>query len=443
MKNIVKVLIILAGYLISYNCNAFELQLIRDAETESVLKQILKPILLENQIYPSSISINIINSDDPNAFVMQGQNIFISTGLISFSQNLDAVTGVLAHEVGHIKGGHLVQQAIELKNIHFKTVIGMLAGVALGAAAKSSDVAVATVMASQDIGHKTYLTFTRTQENAADMVSVRTLRKLGINGGELVKFLQSLNTAEKSFYQNISEYDRTHPLTANRIEFIKSNISGVQSGNIISQKTRNQFKLVNAKIFAFTNLPDDTFRKFDNGDHEALYAKSIAYFKQQKIDLAIQQIDFLINVQPSYPYFHELKGQILFESGSILKAIEAYKAAFQLIKDQAGNELIKVEYANVLIANKTDIKLALHLLNQIISSDSNNAYMWQILARGYDLVGDQNNMRISLAHYNYIIGDIDTATKNINAVNVKSLKPEALVRYQDVKNMIELSKTED
>ena len=414
--------------------NSSAISIIRDEETETVLKQILKPILVASNLNPNSVTINIVNERDPNAFVMLGQNIFVSTGLIIFSNNLDAIAGVLAHEAGHIKGGHLVQQTQEMKNTQAKMLLGWLAGAAIGVASSSSDAAIGTIMASDSANQRAYLSFNRAQESAADNVSVKVMNKLGVSSSGLIEFLQSLKNVEKSFYGNVSEYERTHPLSSSRIDFIKSNLNPKSSDGKFTEGTRERFKMVHAKIFGFTQSSKATFSHFkDAGDVYAKYAKTIAYFKDQKIKLSLSELNKLIENMPNDAYLYELKGQILFESGRAPEAIEFYQKAHKL---QPKSDLIAMEYANVLIASNKDIALALSLLNNVVSKDRDESYAWSLLAKGYAAKSDKTNMHISLAYDSYLKGDLEIVTKHINAVNKADLLPDSKTKLQDIKHML-------
>ncbi len=82
---------------------------IRDAEIEEFLRDVTIPIAKAADLNYNNIKIFIIKDSNINAFVSGGQNIFINTGLITKFKKPGAIIGVIAHEIGHIKAGHLAR----------------------------------------------------------------------------------------------------------------------------------------------------------------------------------------------------------------------------------------------------------------------------------------------------------------------------------------------
>ena len=83
--------------------------LLRDTEIEETLNDFTDPILRAGGLYPASVDIYLVNDPSLNAFVTRGQNIFLHSGLILEAENPNQLKGVIAHETGHIVGGHIVR----------------------------------------------------------------------------------------------------------------------------------------------------------------------------------------------------------------------------------------------------------------------------------------------------------------------------------------------
>ncbi|MBK6703197.1 MAG: M48 family metalloprotease [Caulobacteraceae bacterium] len=141
--------------------------LIRDAEIEDTLRQYTNPLLDAAGLRREDVRIYIVNEDNVNAFVAQGQNIFINTGLIMRADRPNEVIGVLAHETGHIAGGHL-SRSREAMN---QSVGPMLISIGLGVlaiAAGAPDAGAALIAGSQGFAMANFVRFTQVQESAAD-----------------------------------------------------------------------------------------------------------------------------------------------------------------------------------------------------------------------------------------------------------------------------------
>ncbi len=434
----IKLLFAVVLITLNISANALAMTLIRDDETESILREITNPIFKEAGLAPTSISIYLINDDDPNAFVMGGQNIFISTGLIKFSDNPGVLAGVLAHETGHIIGGHLVQRTLEMKGLRTKMLLGLLSGALVGVATKSFDAALGTMYGAYTISVNGLMSFSRAQESAADTTSARIMKKLGISSDGLIDFLHSLGTNERMFYSNIASYQRTHPLSSHRIEYLKASNNSYSSENCyLTQGLRDRFKMVRAKIIGFTASSAEVIRIYRNDNSRpSLYARSISYFIEHNKKLAIGELDKLLAFEPKSPYLLELKWQILFELGQINESIVYYNKAYNI---KPSSDIIAMEYASALIASNTESKLTLKLLKQVLSHNRDEPYAWNLLGKVYKNLGDEANMYISFAFESYLKKDLVTAKKQINAAKSKNMSDDAKRKLQDIENLVKVA----
>ena len=92
--------------LLPVESQARKLSLIRDAEIESTIRAYADPLLRVAKLEPAAVRILIVKDTGLNAFVSGGQNIFVNTGLLMKTTDASQIIGVLAHEIGHIEGGH-------------------------------------------------------------------------------------------------------------------------------------------------------------------------------------------------------------------------------------------------------------------------------------------------------------------------------------------------
>ncbi len=154
---------------------------IRDTEIEETLRMYATPIFRAAGLDPNGVSIYIVSDNSLNAFVAGGQKLFINTGLLLKAETPEQVIGVIAHETGHISGGHLSRVHDQLRNASAISILSTIAGVAAGVAAGRSDVGTAAILGGQNVATRNFLAYSRTQESSADQAGVKYLTEAGIS----------------------------------------------------------------------------------------------------------------------------------------------------------------------------------------------------------------------------------------------------------------------
>ncbi len=437
MRNFPKILLALALVLFSSYAKAFTV--IRDSEVEFVIREISTPIFKVAGLDSNAIRVYVIQSDEMNAFVMGGQNIFITTGMLAYSENPDVIIGVIAHEVGHIVGGHLISSKEEMQNLRKKMLLGVLIGAAAGVATGSTDVGIAGAVGASNAPISSFMKFSRTQESAADNAGLKYMKKLGVSPDGLISFLNDLGKNERYFYDKNNAYLSTHPMSQDRIDAIKS----YQEKNPIKKSlfpgdfANSRYARIVAKIFAFTNSPDAVFQKYPNDDINSNYAKAIAYMRSANLHKTLEYLDKLMDREPLNSFYLELKGQAYFESGKIQEAIPYYAKALAYAPRE---NLIKLEYASVLIAAKQELTKAIQLLEQILEEDKQDINVWHQLSIVHGLKNDKANSNIALGWVALLKGDMPSA-KRMAALAEKEIKQgsPAVIRnkLEDLKIAIE------
>lgn len=389
--------------------HAHALSTIRDAEIETVLRELANPIFDVAGLTSESVTIYIVNNDDINAFVAGGQNMFFHTGLLQQSEKPDMLVGVMAHEIGHIAGGHLVKNRDEYKSTALKATVGYVLGIAV-AAAGQPDVGQAIAHGSGHVATRQLLKYTRSHEEAADQAALSYLDKLKISPKGLVELLNRLYQKETTLYGNLNPYTLTHPLSSERIEFIENHIKDSPVAySPISARLQRNFKRSVIKLNAFLGSPQDILKKYPESDTStyARYSRAIAYYKLPNIDKSISEITALVNSYPNDPYFNELKGQILFENGKVSQSIPFYQKAADLYPE---SDLIKVELAVAQIASeKPNLrkKAVTNLQQAVHGGEKDNGFAWRQLAIAYGKNGDLGMSNVALAEEALLAGKKD------------------------------------
>lgn len=358
------------------------ISLIRDAEIENTLSIYLTPLLQSAGLSPNSVSLFIVRDSNLNAFVAGGQKIFVHTGLLVKAQNASQVIGVLAHETGHIVGGHLVRMKDAKANAFVKQIAGILVGSAAAILTNRGDAAGAVIAGSQEASLRDFLSFTRIQEQAADQVGLELVQRIGLTPDGLLEFFKVLGNQDALLSVNQDPYLRTHPVTQDRVRFIRDFMErNPQKRNIALE---NQLNLLHnrmrGKLIGFIDVPQTVLRRYPITDKSVLatYARTIAYHRLSEKDRSLYELQKLLDQAPDDPYFLELQAQIHYENGDIPEAIAGYQQALDLLPQ---NNLIRELLAQALSASDTepDLARASEHLYQIVNKEPRNANAWRLL----------------------------------------------------------------
>ncbi|MCC3305975.1 M48 family metalloprotease [Sneathiella sp. HT1-7] len=379
---------------------------IRDAEIEHTLRAYARPLFKAAGLNGDDVEIYIINSDDLNAFVAGGQRLFIYRGLLERVETPGQLKGVIAHETGHIAGGHLARTRDALANANVKSIVGMILGVA-AMVAGGGEAGAAVVLGSQDAATKSFLSYSRTQESSADQAAITYLNRTGQSGRGMVEFLEIIGKDQYQPQTTISSYYRSHPVSSERVSALAQRVDGSPYKNIpASDIDIIALKKMQAKLYGYTRPLAKTLKKYPVNDNsvEARYARAIGFFKYPDLPKAMKEIDSLIAEYPADPYFHELKGQALYENADILGALPSLETAITLAPNEP---LILTMYGTVLNAtgDLRDSERAIIVLNDSLSLDPNNGNTWDQLATAYSRTGDTGMLSLASAERSLLEGN--------------------------------------
>jgi predicted Zn-dependent protease len=373
--------------------------ILRDAETEALFKDISAPLIKAAGLDPKNVDIVLIGDPEINAFVAGGQVVYVHSGLIQAADNANEVQGVIAHELGHVAAGDVLRGSEGVKAATGITILSLILGAA-AIAAGAGEAGAGILAAGQQAALGKYLAFSRTQESGADQSGRRFLDAAGISGKGMVSFFQKLRGQE--FRLAIAQdngYDRTHPLTGDRIQVLRDSMSNSPAWNKPTDPALEaRFQRVKAKLFGFINEPKDTLYRYPVTDTSvpARYARAYAWHKSAYPDKAVAEADALLANAPNDPYLQELKGQILLESGKPTEALTVLRSAVQ---GTHYNPLIAALFGHALIAteNPANFAEAKSVLRTAIQRDNQNPFAWYQLGTIYAHEGDQPRALLSTA----------------------------------------------
>jgi predicted Zn-dependent protease len=408
--------------------------LIRDAEIERTLRNMSAPIFQAAGFRPESIDIYILNDPSMNAFVANGRNMFLNSGLLTKLETPEELLGVIAHETGHLSGGHEARRAINFRNAKGPALLGVLAGIAAGVAG-GPQVGAGVIAGSQGAVQRGLLQYNRGEEASADQAALGFLDRSGISATGLQKVLERFRGQEVFTVGNIDPFILTHPLSTERMQLIERHIAENSSRTYPPDPDRAYWHArMRAKLSGFLDDPGRVLDKLDDNPEteEVLYAKAVALYRLPDVKGGLAAVDRLIALRPNDPFYIELKGQILFETGNAAEAVPYYR---QSVKLAPGEALLEAGLGRALLALDSPAadREALEVLQGARQRDPADALALRDLATAYARAGDQGMASLATAERFALTGDTETAMVHAGrAANVLKEGSPGWLRAQDI-----------
>ena len=410
MANLISRTFLVALIALVASASAHAQGLIRDTEIEHTLRDWTDPILEVAGLRPEDVDLYIINDPSLNAFVANGKNIHLHTGLLIAAETPGQIKGVIGHETCHIACGHTISRTRAAEVSMRPALISIGLGV-LAMAAGAGDAGAALIASSQQFAALNFFKHTRAEEAAADQAAVAYLEQLGQSPRGLVEFFENYRYQEVLSEARRYPYFRAHPLASDRIRTTRQLAEETGLMDVPpDETTQREFEMMQAKLIGFLQPAAQVYRKYPRGDNSApaRYARSIAAMQAADITTALEEIDALIAAEPDNAYFHELKGQILFESGRIDESVAPHERANELMPDQP---LLLINLARSLIARggPGDVEAGEEALRDALIVEPNNAFAWQNLAIALEKQDRRAEAQIATAEAAYNVGDLPRA----------------------------------
>ena len=395
-----------------------KLAILRDTETEQLLRDYTRPILRVAGLEKQNIQVTIINQPVFNAFVADGHRIFVNHGALLQSETPNQIIGVLAHETGHLAGGHLARLREQLAQAQTQMIVAMVLGAgALLAGAKSgpgnglADAGAAAISAPQTMIMRSVLSYQRQQEESADRAGVKFLTATGQSAKGMYETFKRFTNDSLFSSHGADPYYQSHPMPADRVaaleEIARTSPYWDKKDDPALQLRHDMMR---AKISAFLERQDTVYRRYplSNTSLPARYAHAITTYLHGDLNNALGQIDSLIQVQPNNPYFYELRGQALIEGGRPAEAIPALRKAMALSNNAP---LIEILLGQALVAtdNKAYTEDAINILRNAMAREAEQPIGYTQLAMAYARKGDLAEADLASAQAAFLRGDNKTA----------------------------------
>lgn len=408
------------------------ISLITDEETESWLYDLLTPIFGVAELPLNRDYVHIVKDDNLNAFVGDKNHMFVHTGTLLKASNSNEIEGVLAHETGHILGGHILRLKIKMQDLQTASLASLIAAAGAAAVSGRGDAAIAVVLGTQSSAINAMSAYQVSEERAADETAVILLNKNKKSVKGLKNFMKKIQNANR--LEGIEEvpYFRTHPVTTERVRFFDDKLSK-ENSTLVSVDLDKRLKRIQAKLFAYLAPLPAVLKKYPLSDNtvEGKIAHAVYYMRKRNLSLALKNANELITKEPDNPYFWELKAQALFESGKINDAEKAYKKTLDL---KPNSDLFKLSYAEAVLANNPSNEKAKTIIPLIEQANKNGIYpsAYLYLGRIYNQLGDIGVADYFASEYNNAIGEIGIARKQLSKALKQPLRSDIKLRAQDL-----------
>ena len=383
------------------------ISIIRDTEIERILHEEADPVFIAAGLDPKAVKINLVSSNELNSFAAGGQQIFIFSGLILQTKTPNQLIGVIAHETGHVAGGHLARSDAMLHSAIGPMLLSVGLGI-LAALAGQPGAAASLIFSSTYFGELSALGYSREQESRADQAAATYLDKAGISGRGLVQFFENFRYQEVFDDEKKFPYFRDHPLSDDRIQALSVRVTQQPHYNDVdSPRALALHAIMKAKLEGFIDGGGQVLTDYPLTDlsFPARYARAISLYRQTETDPALTAIGALIAEQPRNPYLWELKGQILFDAGRIKESEPAHRRSVELDPDAP---LLRINLAQALIAlgAPAQVDEAILDIRRSLASEPESPLAWRLLSEAYDAKKDPAMARLAAAEQNFYLGQL-------------------------------------
>lgn len=355
--------------------------------------------MIEAGLVPRTVNFFIVNDDRLNAFVAGGQNIFIHTGLLLETEGPLELSGVLAHEIGHLAAGHLARVGDAIETAQDRALLGIVLGALATIASGRADVGAAIAQAGQGTAIQGFLSYSRAQESAADQAALHFLDRAKQSSRGLEKFLGKLADQELLTGNRRPAYLSTHPITRERLDTVRHHAETSPHRDIpLSEEINAAYARLVAKLYGYVKAPALTFRRYSRDDPSvpARYARAIANLQAGEMGFALEGASALVEDFPDDPYFRELKGQILFEGGQPVAAADELRQALTRAPDE-GQIAVLLGRALIAINSEAALTEALSHLEKAIETEKTWPFAWRQLAIAQGRLGQLGLSALSLS----------------------------------------------
>jgi predicted Zn-dependent protease len=390
--------------------SAQAISLLQDTETERLLQSYETPILRVAGIDPAAVKMYIVNDTSLNAFVAEGQNIFVNAGLFIELKNPNELTGVLAHETGHMAGGHLIRDTGAIAKAEIPMLLSMVVGLA-AAIAGAGEAGMILMGIGQSAAQAQFLQFSRVQESTADQMGQRFLRLTHQSGLGMVHVFDRMANEAARAGINEKEFASTHPADRDRVALMQDEADASPYRDVPdSPASVHAYEMVKAKVIGYLLPVRDVFYRYPLSDKSepARYARAMVYMRLPDLPKALAEVNSLIKDEPKNPYFYEILGQIYVSMSQPMKGLAPYQTSVDLLPD-APELRVSLAAAQIATERKDIEKTAIDNLKVALQQDNEQPFAWYEMAQAYSDLGNEPMANLATAERYYTFGVLPKA----------------------------------
>jgi predicted Zn-dependent protease len=396
-------------------CGFAENALVSDSQTEQLLKDITDMARTVHKNIPQTIDFYLIVSPSFNAFTAGEPSVFINTGLIAQIKGVGQLATVLWHELGHMTKLHVSRHIAQIKNSRnamlFPTLLGLIAaGVTQqwGVASVAAAAAETSALGSQ-MGHS------RDQEFFADRFAAQVLLGRGLSTTPMQELFSKLASLNGSDY---APYLHTHPFPKDRAracQLVLQTGQKQQDRAKFPPALEKDFWCVQAKVIAFFTPPAMAKIALERSPIPASikpYGHAVLAYRNGDKALALAQLNTFEKSHGVSAFTHELRAQILFQSGQTKPALQWIAKARAL---RPSDPLFVIFQAQVMLEDKQNPTAIVSQLEPLVPLHPFVPELWYWLAIAYGRLNRQDRMKVCLAEKAFLTGDLKKADKLVRA----------------------------
>ncbi|NUY39579.1 M48 family metalloprotease [Wolbachia endosymbiont of Litomosoides brasiliensis] len=401
---------------------------VRDSEVEAVVKELAHPLFSAADIDDGRIKIFVIYDDSINAFVVSNNSIFIHLGLLQYSTEPYVLLGILAHEIAHISSGHILQMSDAVGCFQSIAMISYMVGL-VSTIIINPQIASAILLSGVALSSRLFFNYSQEQESVADSYALKYLDESGYDNSGMKEIFYYFRGIE---HENTEEYFRTHPLSSKRIFAVQNYRVKNEVRPILADKLL-RFKRMVAKLDSLFSPIYVLSNKYEDNSE---YVNAIIYYRQGKIKEAIAKVDSLIRESSNDPYLYELKAEMLYKIGNLSEAVKMYEESLRYLSEKS-SYLVKLALSHTLLLYG-DIKKAIFYLEQIVSVEPSNAFVWKYLGIAYKHDANAAMYYFALTKKAYIEGNLRQFAKHAELA-IRNLPKDSpyLLQIEDMKRFNE------
>jgi len=388
------------------------INILRDTETEEMLKSYETPLAKAAGLDPVP-RVWLVGDPEVNAFASfgdGGENIFIMSGIVLFTKTPNELIGVMAHETGHIRAGHLIRGEVGMQKAMIPMLLSMVAGVA-AMIAGAGEAGMVLMGMGQAVAEGQMNAFTRVQESTADQIALKLLLATHQSPMGLYHTFERFADEEAQSAYKIDPYAVNHPVGQTRLADIQSGVDSSPYRDVKdSPAVTHTFEMVQAKLAGYTLPIQEALNRYPASDNSepARYAHTMIYLRQPQLQKALDAAGSLIKDEPNNPYFYEVLGQIYLSMAKPMQAIPAYQKAVNF-KPMAPQLRLALATAQLATENPAFAQSALANLKVASMVENDDVFTWYETAQAYSNLKNQPMADLATAEAYYNGGDMKKA----------------------------------